>query len=103
MAILSRPDVLARADNRSPLEWPKIDQNTKAIALVFSILECVSESNEITVSSSTWKGKSSGITFPSRSACRSQLEAPFRMAQNRPKHQGYSLGIFDFGVRLRIE
>ena len=63
MVLLSLSDLLAGDDYRPPLEWPKIGQNTKAIALVFSILEHVSESNEITVSGSTWKGESSGITY----------------------------------------
>ena len=68
--ILSYLDLLAGADNRPPLEWPKIDQNNKAIALVFLILECVSEWNEIVLSSSIQKGEISGDTFLSGSARR---------------------------------
>ena len=47
MAIFSRTDLLVGAENGPSLEWPKIGQNTKTIALVFWILECVLESNEI--------------------------------------------------------
>ena len=36
--LLSPPDLLAGAEYRPSLEWPKICQNTKAIALIFSIL-----------------------------------------------------------------
>ena len=43
VAKLSRPDLLAGAEYRTSLEWPNISQNTKAIALVFSILECILE------------------------------------------------------------
>ena len=68
VAILSRPDLLAGADNRTSLEWPKISQDTKAIALVFSILECVSE----LLSGTIRKGESSGDTLQARSACRSR-------------------------------
>ena len=68
-SILSRPDLLAGAKNRPPLEWPKISQ---AIALVFSILECVSKSNETVLSGTTRKGKSSGDSFLARSAHRSR-------------------------------
>ena len=32
VAILSHPDLLAGTENGTPLEWPKIGQNTKAIA-----------------------------------------------------------------------
>ena len=28
---------------------------------------------------------------------------PFIMSKNQPKHKGYSLGILEFGVRLRME
>ena len=69
---VAHPDLLTGADNRPPLECPKIGQNTKAIALVFLILECVSESNETALPGGVWKGQSSGDTFPSRSARRSQ-------------------------------
>ena len=94
VAILSCADLLPGADSRPSLEWPKIDQNIKAIALVFPILECVSESNEIALSSITQKGESSGNIFLCRSAHRIWKWALFRMTKNRPKHQGYSLGIF---------
>ena len=53
VAILSCPDLLAGAENRPPLEWPKIGQNTL-------ILECVSESNKIAPCSTIRKGESSG-------------------------------------------
>ena len=70
--ILSCSDLLAGADNRPHLEWPKIGQNTKAIALVFSILEWVSEWNEIAPSSSSQRDETRGDTFPFRSARRSR-------------------------------
>ena len=35
VTIISCADLLTVADNRPSLEWPKIDLNTKAIALVF--------------------------------------------------------------------
>ena len=63
---VAHPDLLAGADNKPPLEWPKIDQNTKAIALEFSIWSA----SQIAPPSTTWKGESSGDTFLSRSARR---------------------------------
>ena len=71
MAILSSPDLLVGAENRPLLESPKIDQITKAIALVFWISECISERNEIALFSTTWRGESSGDTSLLRSDRRS--------------------------------
>ena len=63
VAIVSCPDLLARADNRPPLLSLKIGQKTKAIALVFSDFGCVSESNETALSGGAWKDETSGDTF----------------------------------------
>ena len=78
----------------------KIGQNTKAIALVFSILECISEWNEIAQSSSARKGEFSVAILSHLDQLVGANNWPHL---NQPAHQEYSLGVVDFRVRLRME
>ena len=57
--LVAHLDLFAEADKQRT----KIGQNTKVIALVISILECISDWNEIMQSSSAWKDEFSGNTY----------------------------------------